>query len=367
MTTLSGPAGQVPAPTAPPATVPTAESSALRRAMLNAHVRFIALRLVALVALLLVLSLVLFTLQQISGTDPIAAMLGSNASHSQIEAVRHRLGYDQPAAEQYLRYLNGLLHGNLGTSFRTRHPVSSDIGTFLPPTIELVLAALLVALVLAATFVITSVLNWKGTGIIRGLLLVGACTPTFLLGIGGLILLYQDLGWLPAGGQVTNPDTAPTGTGFMLIDALVHGQPGVFADAVKHLILPALALGIGPAVAIGRVFRTSVIDTLGSDYVRTARAKGLTEPRILRLHVFRNAINGALSMMGLQIGFMFAGTVVVEGVFSWPGIGSYLEDSIAVSDFPAVAGVTFVLAGVYIVANALVDILQSLADPRITI
>jgi peptide/nickel transport system permease protein len=362
VTALSGPADNPPVP-APP----TIKAAALRHAMLGAHVRFIAMRLAALVVLLLVLSLVLFTLQQISGTDPVAAMLGSNASHSQIEAVRHQLGYDQPAVEQYLRYLDGLLHGNLGTSFRTHHPVSSDIGTFLPPTIELVLAALLVALVLAAAFAITSVLNWKGTGIFRGLLLVGACTPTFLLGIAGLIVLYQDLGWLPAGGQVTNPDTAPTGTGFMLIDALVHGQVGVFADAVRHLVLPALALGIGPAVAIGRVFRTSISDTLGSDYVRTARAKGLTEPRILRRHVLRNAINGALSMTGLQIGFMFAGTVVVEGVFSWPGIGSYLEDSIAVSDFPAVAGVTFVLAAIYIVANALVDILQSLADPRITL
>jgi peptide/nickel transport system permease protein len=362
VTTLSGSVDQVPAPSTRPG-----KRAVLRRAVLGAHARFIVMRLVALVALLLALSVVLFTLQQISGTDPIAAMLGSNASHSQIEAVRHQLGYDQPAAEQYLRYLNGLVHGNLGTSFRTRHPVSSDIATFLPPTIELVAAALLVALVLAAAFAVTSVMNWRGTGIFRGLLLAGACTPTFLLGIAGLIVLYQDLGWLPAGGQVTNPDTAPGGTGFLLIDALVRGQPGVFGDAVRHLILPGLALGIGPAVAIGRVLRTSIIDALGSDYVRTARAKGLTEPRILRAHVFRNAVNGALSMTGLQIGFMFAGTVVVEGVFSWPGIGSYLEDSIAVSDFPAVAGVTFVLAGIYIVANALVDILQSIADPRITI
>jgi len=211
VTTLTGPAANVPAATA----------AAVRHSVRNAHVRFIALRLAALVALLLVLSLVLFALQQLSGTDPIAAMLGSNASHSQIEAVRHQLGYDQPAAEQYFRYLNGVLHGNLGSSFRTRHPVSSDIATFLPPTIELVLAALLVALVLAAAYAVTSVANWRGTGIFRGLLLVGACTPTFLLGIAGLIALYQDLGWLPAGGQVTNPDTAPTGTGFLLIDALV--------------------------------------------------------------------------------------------------------------------------------------------------
>lgn len=351
--------------------VPARQAGAARTAvlgtMLNAHVRFIAMRLVSLAGLLLVLSLVLFALQQLSGSDPIAAMLGPNASHSQILAIRHKLGYDQPAAVQYLRYLRGLLHGDLGTSFRTRNPVSSDIATFLPPTIELVLAALLVAILLAAAFAITSVANWKGTSVFRGLLLVGATTPTFLLGIAGLIVVYQDLGWLPAGGQVSNPDTAPGGTGFMLIDALIHGQPAVFADAVRHLILPALALGIGPAVAIGRVFRSSVADTLGSDYVRTARAKGLTEPRILRRHVLRNAINGALSMTGLQIGFMFAGTVVVEGVFSWPGLGSYLEASISVSDFPAVAGVTFVLAGIYIVANAVVDILQSLADPRITL
>ena len=335
--------------------------------LLNPHVRFIAMRLVSLVAVLLLLSLVLFVLQQLSGTDPIAAMLGSNASHSQILAVRHQFGYDQPAAVQYLRYLKGLLHGDLGTSFRTRHPVSSDIATFLPPTVELVCAALLVALLLAAAFAFSSAAGWRGTGIFRGLLLVGATTPVFLLGIAGLILLYQDLGWLPAGGQVTNPDTAPGGTGFLLIDSLVHGQPAVFGDAVKHLILPAVALGIGPAVAIGRVLRAGITDTLASDYVRTARAKGLTEPRVLRRHVLRNAINGALSMTGLQVGFMLAGTVIVEGVFSWPGVGSYLEASISASDFPAVAGVTFVFAGAYIVANTLVDILQSLADPRIAL
>jgi peptide/nickel transport system permease protein len=365
MTTLNDPAG--PLPPAAGAAPPGAVAASLRGAVRSAHARFIALRLAALAGLLLVLSLVLFALQQVSGTDPIAAMLGANASHSQILAVRHQLGYDQPVTVQYLHYLSGLLHGNLGTSFRTRHPVSDDIATFLPPTVELVAAALVVALLLGAAFAVSSAARWPGTGIFRGLLLVGATTPVFLLGIAGLILLYQDLGWLPAGGQVTNPDSAPGGTGFLLIDALTHGQPAVFADALKHLILPAVALGTGPAVAIGRVFGAGISQTLSSDYVRTARAQGLTEPSVLRHHVLRNAVNGALSMTGLQIGFMFAGTVVVEGIFSWPGLGSYVEASISASDFPAVAGVTFVFAGSYIVVNALVDILQSLADPRIAL
>jgi peptide/nickel transport system permease protein len=152
----------------------------------------------------------------------------------------------------------------------------------------------------------------------------------------------------------------------LLFDSLLHGDFGLFGDTLQHLVLPALALAIHPALAIGRILWSSVVSTLESDHVRTARSKGLKEHRVVVRHVLRNSVNGALSMTGLHLGFMFAGVLVVEPVFSRPGLGSYLGASLDVSDFPAVAGVTFVLATIYITGNTVVDILQGLSDPRIT-
>jgi peptide/nickel transport system permease protein len=332
-----------------------------------ARLRFIAGRLAALVVLLLVLSLVLFALQEVSDADPVASTIGANASQEAREAARERLGLNDPAGERYLRYVGGLVTGDLGTSFRTRHPVADDIGTYLPATLELVVAALGLALVLAVGFAVSSVLRWRGAGLFRGLLFVGSTTPAFLLGIAGLMLFYRDLGWLPASGRLSDRTAVDGPTGLVVLDALLAGEPALAVDGLQHLLLPAVALAVAPALSIGRVLRSSLVTTLGADHVRTARSKGLTESRVLARHVMRNSVNGALSMTGLQLGFMFAGALVVESVFSWPGLGSYLGASIPVSDFPAIAGVTFVLGAIYIASNTLADVLQGAADPRITL
>ncbi|MEU6605859.1 ABC transporter permease [Streptomyces shenzhenensis] len=329
-------------------------------------VRFLLVRLSALVGLLLVLSLMLFVLQEISGADPVAAVM-QHASPQAVAAKRHELGLDAPAPVRYLRYLGNLVHLDFGTSFRTSNPVLSDIRTYLPPTVELVLFALVGALLLALLFAVSSVLRWPGGLIYRSALFLASAAPAFLLGILGLIVFYQDLGWFPASGRVSNPDAVPGEWHWLLFDSLVHGDLGLFGDTVEHLVLPAFALAIHPALAIGRILRSSIGSALESDYVRTARSKGLKEPQVVVRHVLRNSVNGALSMTGLHLGFMFAGVLVVEAVFSRPGLGSYLGASLGVSDFPAVAGVTFVLATIYIVGNTAVDILQRLADPRITL
>jgi peptide/nickel transport system permease protein len=324
---------------------------------------FLLRRLGTAAVLLLVLSFVVFLLSKIAPGDPARAYVGANASTATVQEARQRLGFDDPFLVQYLRFLGRALTGDLGRSLRTRHPVTTDLAAFLPATAELVLAAFLLALVLAALFAVSGVLRWPGGAVGRGVLLVLATAPPFLLAIVGVVVFFGALGWLPASGVGDFADPGPTGV--QVIDTLLAGQGDAFLDALWHLLLPAVVLSIAPAVAIGRVLRASLDGVLRMDHVRTARAKGLTERRVLLGHVVRNALGPGLSMAGLQLGFMFAGVVVVEQVFSWPGIGNYLAASIPVADFPAIAGVTLVLGTVYVLSNTVVDLLQGLADPRI--
>jgi peptide/nickel transport system permease protein len=268
---------------------------------------------------------------------------------------------------QFWNYLTSATHGNLGTSYRTRHPVASDLGDFFPATLELALYGIAIALILAALLAFGTTLKWRGSGVLRAILFTGASAPMFLLGILGLIVFYQQLGWVPANGRigVANPPNGPTG--LLTIDGLLHGRFDVVTDALHHLILPAIVIALGPAVAIGRVLRSSMLTDADSDYARTARAKGLSEGRITTGHVLRNSIGSALSMTGLQVGLMFSGVLVVEQVFGWPGIGQYIAQSIPVADYPAIAGVTLLLGALYVFINTAVDLLQAAADPRIAI
>ncbi|HET6501050.1 MAG TPA: ABC transporter permease [Amycolatopsis sp.] len=327
-------------------------------------IRFVLKRTGAAAVLLVVLSALVFVLQQISPGDPARAYVGGNASPAAVAAARQQLGLDQPWPQQYLRYLWNALHGDLGLSLRTHQPVTSDLGQFLPATAELVLFSFVLAIVLALLFALSGALRWPGTGIYRGVLLVGATAPAFLLGLGGIVVFYGDLHWLPEAGR--GVDTSSP-TGFVLVDSLLHGDLTGFVAGFQHLLLPGLALAVAPAISIGRILRAGLESAYGADYVRTARAKGIREFGVLWRHVVRNSLDAALSMSGLQLGFMFAGVVIVEDVFSWPGIGYYLAQSIPQSDFPAIAGVTLLLGGVYIVVNAVVDVIQAVADPRLTV
>lgn len=326
-------------------------------------VSFLTRRLAAAVVILLVLTMVIFVLQSVSPGDPARAYVGANASPQTVAAERHRLSLDDPFFTRYAHYLGGLVTGDLGRSLRTRQPVTTDLATYLPATVELVVAAFLLALLFATLFALSGALRWPGAALGRGVLLLLATAPPFLLALVGIIVFFGQLGWLPARGVGDFQDPGPTG--MQLLDTALHGQADAFLDALQHLALPAIVLSIAPAVAIGRVFRSSLIGVLDVDYVRTARSKGLTERQVVAHHVMRNALGPALSMGGLQLGFMFAGVVVVEQIFSWPGIGNYLAASIPVSDFPAIAGVTLVLGAIYVLSNVVVDLLQAAADPRV--
>ncbi|MEN3265937.1 ABC transporter permease [Pseudonocardia sp.] len=325
----------------------------------------IAKRLAAVVVILLALTAVLFLLQHISPADPVKTMLGPGSSQELVAQTRRELGLDDPISVQYVHYVGHLLHGDLGTSYRTRRPVGTDLATFLPATLELTLFALVLALVLAIALAVATTLNWPGAGVFRLVLLVGAAMPAFLLAIGGIILFYKQLGWLPATGRTDILDAPAGPTGLLTVDSILHARPDVFVDALRHLLLPGLAIAIGPAVSIGRVLRSSLVTTQRTDYTRTARAKGLTEVQVMRRHVLRNSVGPALSMTGLQVGLMFAGVLVVELIFAWPGLGQYTAQSIPVGDYPAIAGVMLLLGGAYVVINTVVDLLQAAADPRI--
>jgi peptide/nickel transport system permease protein len=320
-----------------------------------------------MVVILLMLTAIVFLLQKLSHINPAHAYLGANASQAAVNRETHILGYDRPFIAQYFHYVSGLLRGNLEVSLRTRHPVSTDIVAFLPATVELAVSGLFLAMVLGAVFGLISAARFRGAGAFRMLLMSFASAPVFLLSLLGILVLSGNLHWLPGTGD-TSYTNAPTGpTGIIVIDGLVHGQFAVAWDGVWHLILPALVVALGPAVSIGRVLRGSLEASMLSDFARTARAKGLKERTVVLHHALRNSVSAALSMTGLQVGLMFAGVVVVETIFAWPGIGLYVDQSIPQADFPAIAGVTLVLGVGYVIINAIVDILQAVVDPRVAL
>jgi peptide/nickel transport system permease protein len=328
---------------------------------------FVSKRFVSMLVILVALAATMFLLQQVSRTDPVHAYLGGNASQAAVAHERQVLGYDRPLFDQFTHYVDNALHGNLSRSLRTRRAVSTDIATYLPATIELAVTGLVLAVLFGALLGLGSAGRWRGSGIFRFLMLSGASAPSFLLALLGILLLNGKLHWLPATGDTGYVNAATGPTGIVVIDTLVHGQLNMFGDALRHLILPAVCVSFGPAVSIGRVLRTSLETSMEADFVRTARAKGLRERTVLFRHALRNSLSAALSMTGLQIGLMFAGIVVIETIFAWPGIGLYTDQSIPPADFPAIAGVTLVLGAAYVVINAVVDILQAVVDPRVTL
>lgn len=330
-------------------------------------ISFIVKRLAAMVVILLALSAAMFLLQQVSHTDPVRAYLGANASQAAVAHERHVLGYDRPLLVQYLHYVADAAHGDLSASLRTRRSVATDIATFLPATVELAAAGLMVAVVLGGLLGLGAAGRWRGSGVLRVVMLSGASAPSFLLALLGILLFNSRLHWLPASGDIGYSNAATGPTGVVAVDTLLHGQLAAFGDSIRHLVLPALCVAIGPAVSIGRVLRGSLESAMSADFIRTARAKGLSERAVLLRHGLRNSLSAALSMTGLQVGLMFAGIVVVETVFAWPGIGLYTDQSIPPADFPAIAGVTLVLGVAYVVINAVVDILQAVVDPRVAV
>lgn len=327
--------------------------------------RLIAWRLVGLVVVLLLLTFTVFVIQAKLPADPVAVTLGAGATPQLVAEKRHQLGYDKPIWVQYERFLRRVLHGDLGTSLRTHSSVAGDIAHFAPVTAELALASVVWVFLFSLVLGIWSALRRYGSSVARIVMLAAASGPSFFLGIVLILLFYSYLHWLPASGESSTLDPVPRVTGLLVIDAVLHGNAHVFWDAIRHLILPSIVIAIGPAVSIARVLRGSLIDGMRFDHIRTARSKGLTEARVLVKHGLRNSLTPVLAMSGLQVGLLLTGVIVVETVFAWPGLGLYTARALQFDDFPAVIGVTLVFGFVYVLVNAVVDILQIVADPRL--
>jgi peptide/nickel transport system permease protein len=328
--------------------------------------RVLAQRCVALVAVLIGLSVVVFVLQAVIPSDPARAMVGASATPDVVAAKRHELGYDKPLPQRFADFMGRLAQGDLQDSLRTRNPVADDLRTFAPATIELALTALALAAALGVGLGLLIVRGGRLVRVLRLVLIGGASVPTFLAALLAIIVFYSGLHWLPASGRIDDTLVAPNGpTKLLLIDSILHLDPTVFLSALKHLVMPAFSLALLPALAIARTLATSTDAVMREDYVRTARAKGLRERTVLVRHALRNAAGPTLTMGGLQFGLLLGGIIVVEQIFAWPGLGLYLDQSIAYSDFPAITGTTLLLGTAYVLINFLVDLAQAWADPRI--
>jgi peptide/nickel transport system permease protein len=327
--------------------------------------RLILRRLVEMVIVLLVLTGVVFALRQLQPADPARVALGGRASTGAIEEYRKNLGLNEPLPVQYVIYLGNVVTGDFQISVRTQRPVAEDLAVALPATLELTFVALLAALVGGVSLGMLGAARGRGATAIRGVMIFGASIPVFLIAYGCILLFSRRLGWLPGVGRTSFRDFELGPTGLLTVDSLLAGRGDVFVDALQHMVLPALTIALLSAVSIGRVLRSSLHSTLQSPYARTARAKGLPERAVVTRHGLRNASGPAISMAGLQVGLMFAGIVIVETIFAWPGIGWYMAQSIPTNDFAAIGAVTLILGAIYVVINAGVDILQMVADPRI--
>jgi peptide/nickel transport system permease protein len=328
--------------------------------------QLISRRLVSLLAVLAGLAVIVFLLQAVIPSDPARAMVGANASPEAVAAKRHELGYDKPLPAQFTAFVGRLARGDLQHSLRTRNPVATDLGGFAPATLELAMFAAFLAGVIGIGLALLLVRGgWASRGV-RLLLIGGASVPTFLAGLLLIIVFYSWLHLLPASGRVSDTLVLPGGpTKLLVLDGILHGQPNIIGSALSHLVLPAFTLAMLPGLAIARTLHTTLERTLGEDYVRTARAKGLGERTVVLKHALRNSSGPALTMSGLQFGLLLGGIVVVERVFAWPGLGLYIEQSIRYSDFPAIVGTTLLLGTAYVIVNFLVDLAQAWADPRV--
>ncbi len=330
--------------------------------------RFLLGRLAVLIPTFIGVSIIAFSFIRLLPGDPVALLSGERVMSPERHAqITHELGYDRPIVIQYLDYLWGVLTGDMGTSIVTKQPVLEQFLTLFPATVELSICAIIVAVVLGIPAGIFAALK-RGTFFdqsIMGTALVGYSMPIFWWGLLLIILFSGILQWTPVSGRISLLYYFPSVTGFMLIDSLLSGQEGAFKSALSHLILPTVVLATIPLAVIARQTRSAMLEVLGEDYVRTARAKGLPPFRVIGVHALRNAMIPVITTIGLQVGVLMAGAILTETIFSWPGIGKWIVDAISRRDYPVVQAGLLLIALIIMVVNLIVDLLYGLINPRI--
>jgi peptide/nickel transport system permease protein len=329
--------------------------------------RFVVRRLLLLVPILLGLSILVFGWIHLLPGSPADALLGERATPEAAARIRHQYGLDKPLYVQYWRYLDTTVHGNLGTSIASTRTVTYEIGHRFPATVELALAAILFAIVVGLPlgfFAAKRYGSWFDNASLVASLL-GISIPIFFLGLILKYIFAVKLHWLPSVGREDILAERPHPTNFYFLDAILNGDPGAMWDTIRHLVLPALALGSIPLAIVTRITRAAVLDVQNEDYVRTARAKGLPPLVVDRRHVLRNALLPVSTIIGLQTGLLLSGAVLTETIFSWPGVGSWLKEAIFNRDYPVLQGGILFLAVVFVVVNLLVDLSYAIINPRI--
>ena len=330
--------------------------------------RFLLTRVSLVIPTFIGITLLVFVLVRLIPGDPIETMAGERgidpAEHARLV---HEYGFDRPIIVQYGLYLSRLIQGDLGRSIVTHKTVIEEFASLFPATVELSLCALAFALIIGIPVGIIAAVRRNSIfdqGIM-GLSLTGYSMPIFWWGLLLILLFSVQLGWTPVSGRIAVLYFVEAKTGFLLIDTLLAGDIPAFWSAVSHLILPAIVLGTVPLAVIARMTRSAMLEVLGEDYIRTARAKGLSNFRVVTVHAFRNALIPIVTVIGLQMGVLFTGAILTETIFSWPGVGKWLIDGIARRDYPVLQGGTLLIGSIIMSINLLVDMTYGLINPRI--
>jgi peptide/nickel transport system permease protein len=313
------------------------------------------------------MTLIVFAIIHAIPGNPAQVILGQRATEQAIAEVTKQLGLDKPWYIQYFDYLNNLIHGDLGNSLRTRGPINEEIWPYLTATAELTIVAMFIAIVIGVNAGIISAWFSKSwfDYVAMVLALIGVSMPIFWLGLMEQWVFSIELNWLPTTGRENVRDPITAITNFYLIDTLMQGRMDHFITAIKHLVMPSVALATIPMAIIARMTRATMLEVMKSDYIRTARAKGLRMFWVVYKHSLKNAIIPVLTVIGLQTGLLLGGAILTETIFSWPGIGRYLYDAITFRDYPVIQSGILIIAAIFVLINLIVDLLYVLVDPRI--
>ena len=300
--------------------------------------------------------------------DPIEVRMGERGvTPERLATLRAEMGLDQPLWRQFLDYEGQVLQGNLGRSVVTQEKVWTEFKTFFPATLELSACALLFAVVVGLPLGVMAAVR-RGSPVDYGLIgvaVTGASMPIFWWGLMAILVFSVQLGWTPVSGRIDDAFYVEPATGFLLVDSWMAGEPGAFRSTVRHLILPGIVLGTIPLATIARMTRSAMLEVLGEDYVRTARAKGLSPGRVVVVHALRNALIPVVTILGLQVGALLGGAILTETVFSWPGIGQWLVEAIGRRDYNVLQGGTLLIAVLVMLVNLGVDVAYGVLNPRL--